>query len=334
MGHARGRHTSGEDRPAQRIGRGFDPQCREQVRADSGSRRHSSGSPGRAAAQRQKNHPGQGSLCTADAHRGSRDRFWNRRCPGAGRDSSRPAMTGTTPRGAATEQAAAQWVRGMFGRIAPRYDLLNHLLSFNLDKRWRARTVARVAQILERPGARVLDLCCGTGDVALALEQHAGRPVLASDFSHPMLVEARRKFTSRGFRTPLFEADALALPLADLSLDLITVAFGFRNLANYQRGLEEMLRVLKPGGTAAILEFSKPSNRMFGALYGFFSTRVLPRVGGMISGSPDAYTYLPESIRKFPGAEQLAEEMRHAGFSGVTFERMTGGAVALHLGRK
>jgi len=243
-------------------------------------------------------------------------------------------MTGTTPRGAATEQAAAQWVRGMFGRIAPRYDLLNHLLSFNLDKRWRARTVARVAQILERPGARVLDLCCGTGDVALALEQHAGRPVLASDFSHPMLVEARRKFTSRGFRTPLFEADALALPLADLSLDLITVAFGFRNLANYQRGLEEMLRVLKPGGTAAILEFSKPSNRMFGALYGFFSTRVLPRVGGMISGSPDAYTYLPESIRKFPGAEQLAEEMRHAGFSGVTFERMTGGAVALHLGRK
>ncbi len=243
-------------------------------------------------------------------------------------------MTGTTPRGAASEQAAAQWVRGMFGRIAPRYDLLNHLLSFNLDKRWRARTVARVAQVLERPDTRVLDLCCGTGDVALALERRAGRPVLASDFSHPMLVEARRKFASRGFRTPLFEADALALPLADASLDLITVAFGFRNLANYQRGLEEMLRVLKPGGTAAILEFSKPSNRAFGALYGFFSTRVLPRVGGMISGSPEAYSYLPESIRKFPGAEQLAEEMRRGGFSHVTFERMTGGAVALHLGRK
>jgi demethylmenaquinone methyltransferase / 2-methoxy-6-polyprenyl-1,4-benzoquinol methylase len=242
--------------------------------------------------------------------------------------------TGSTPEGAANEQAAAQWVRGMFGRIAPRYDLLNHLLSFNLDKRWRARTVARVAEILDRPDARVLDLCCGTGDVALALESRARRPVLASDFCHPMLVESRRKITARGFRTPVFEADALSLPLAGDSLDLITVAFGFRNLANYQRGLEEMLRVLKPGGVAAILEFSQPSNRAFGALYGFFSTRVLPSIGGMISGSPDAYSYLPESIRKFPGADQLALDMLRAGFSRVEFERMTGGAVALHLGRK
>jgi demethylmenaquinone methyltransferase / 2-methoxy-6-polyprenyl-1,4-benzoquinol methylase len=112
------------------------------------------------------------------------------------------------------------------------------------------------------------------------------------------------------------------------------VAFGFRNLANYQRGLEEMLRVLKPGGVAAILEFSQPPNAAFRALYGFFSTRVLPRIGGIISGSPEAYSYLPESIRKFPGAEQLAEEMRRGGFARVEFERMTGGAVALHLGRK
>jgi demethylmenaquinone methyltransferase/2-methoxy-6-polyprenyl-1,4-benzoquinol methylase len=222
----------------------------------------------------------------------------------------------------------------MFGRIAPRYDLLNHLLSFNLDKRWRARTVARVAEILDRPDARVLDLCCGTGDVLLALESRGGKPVLGSDFSHPMLVEARRKIGSRRFRSPLFEADALALPLADASLDLITVAFGFRNLANYQRGLEEMLRVLKPGGSAAILEFSQPPNGAFRAVYGFFSTRVLPAIGGMISGSPEAYSYLPESIRKFPGAEQLAQEMHRAGFSQVGFERMTGGAVALHLGRK
>ena len=243
-------------------------------------------------------------------------------------------MTGTTPQGTANEQAAAQWVRGMFGRIAPRYDLLNHLLSFNLDKRWRARTVARVAHILDRPDAKVLDLCCGTGDVALALEERAGRALLASDFCHPMLVEAARKIGRRSFRTPVFEADALALPLAGASLDLITVAFGFRNLANYQRGLEEMLRVLKPGGTAAILEFSQPRNRAVGAVYGFFSTSVLPRVGGIISGSPDAYSYLPESIRKFPGAEQLAEQMRRAGFSKVEFERMIGGAVALHLGRK
>jgi len=243
-------------------------------------------------------------------------------------------MTGTTPEGAANEQAAAQWVRGMFGRIAPRYDLLNHLLSFNLDKRWRARTVTRVAEILDRPDARVLDLCCGTGDVLLALESRAKRPLLGSDFCHPMLLEARRKIAGQGLSTPVFEADALSLPLADLSLDLITVAFGFRNLANYQRGLEEMLRVLKPGGVAAILEFSQPPNAAFRALYDFFSTSVLPRIGGMISGSPDAYAYLPESIRKFPGAGQLAEEMRQAGFSSVEFERMTGGAVALHLGRK
>jgi demethylmenaquinone methyltransferase/2-methoxy-6-polyprenyl-1,4-benzoquinol methylase len=222
----------------------------------------------------------------------------------------------------------------MFGRIAPRYDLLNHVLSFNLDKRWRARTVARVAEILDRPDARVLDLCCGTGDVLLALESRGGKPVLGSDFSHPMLLEARRKISSRRFRSPLFEADALSLPLADASLDLITVAFGFRNLANYQRGLEEMLRVLKPSGTAAILEFSQPPNGAFRAVYGFFSTRVLPAIGGMISGSPEAYSYLPESIRRFPGAEQLAQEMRRVGFSQVGFERMTGGAVALHLGRK
>ena len=243
-------------------------------------------------------------------------------------------MTGTTPRGTAGEQEAAQWVRGMFDQIAGRYDLLNHLLSFNLDRRWRARLVARVSDVLARPGARVLDLCCGTGDVLLALEARAGKSVLGSDFSHPMLVEAGRKVAARRFRTPLFEADALTLPLADQSLDLVTVAFGFRNLANYEKGLEELLRVLKPGGIAAILEFSQPTNRFFGALYGFFSTRVLPRVGGMISGSRDAYSYLPESIRKFPTADALAEKMRETGFSRVEFERMTGGAVALHMAVK
>jgi demethylmenaquinone methyltransferase / 2-methoxy-6-polyprenyl-1,4-benzoquinol methylase len=243
-------------------------------------------------------------------------------------------MTGTTPRGTSGEQAASQWVRGMFGRIAGRYDLLNHLLSFNLDRRWRARTVKRVESVLVRPDARVLDLCCGTGDVLLALEERRSAAVYGSDFCHPMLVEAQRKIVSREFRSPLFEADALSLPLRDASLDLITVAFGFRNLSNYERGLDEMLRVLKPGGVAAVLEFSQPTNRAFAALYGFFSTRVLPRVGAMISGSREAYSYLPESIQKFPGAEELAAEMRRVGFSRVEFERMTGGAVALHLGWK
>ena len=242
--------------------------------------------------------------------------------------------TGSTPRGASSEQDAARWVRGMFGRIAGRYYLLNHLLSFNLDKRWRARTVERVADVLSRPNARVLDLCCGTGDVLLSLEERAGRAVLGSDFCHPMLVEANHKIAKRRFKTPLFEADALALPLADGSLDLITVAFGFRNLANYERGMKEMLRVLKPGGVAAVLEFSQPTNKAFGALYGFFSTRVLPWVGGLVSGSQDAYSYLPESIGRFPGADDLASQMKRAGFAHVEFERMTGGAVALHLARK
>jgi demethylmenaquinone methyltransferase / 2-methoxy-6-polyprenyl-1,4-benzoquinol methylase len=243
--------------------------------------------------------------------------------------------TGTTPKGITSEEAASRWVRGMFGRVAARYDLLNHLLSFNMDKRWRAHTVERVADVLARPDAKVLDLCCGTGDVLLSLAgARAGVAVFGSDFCHPMLIEAQRKIAAHKLRSPLFEADALALPLAPDSLDLITVAFGFRNLTSYRHGLEELARVLKPGGVLAILEFSQPTNRLFAGPYGFFSTRVLPWVGGMVSGSRDAYTYLPESIKKFPGAEGLAEQMRAAGFTGVEFERLTFGAVALHLGRK
>ena len=244
-------------------------------------------------------------------------------------------VTGTTPKGITSEEAASRWVRGMFGHVAARYDLLNHLLSFNLDKRWRAQTVKRVAEVLARPDAKVLDLCCGTGDVLLSLAAtRAGVTIFGSDFCHPMLIEAQRKIAAHKLRSPLFEADALALPLASDSLDLITVAFGFRNLTNYRHGLEELARVLKPGGVLAILEFSQPTNRLFAGPYGFFSTRVLPLVGGMISGSHDAYTYLPESIKKFPGAEGLAEQMRAAGFADVEFERLTVGAVALHLGKK
>lgn len=244
-------------------------------------------------------------------------------------------QTGTTPRGVDGEQAASRWVRAMFGRVAARYDLLNHLLSFNLDKHWRERAVERVSPMLERPGAVALDLCCGTGDVLLAMEARQGAArIFGSDFCHPMLVEASRKLRGRGFANPLFEADALMLPLGNASLDLITCAFGFRNLANYQAGLREILRVLKPGGLAAILEFSQPTNRAFGAIYEVFSTRVLPWVGGMVSSSREDYSYLPESIRKFPGAEDLASAMREAGFARVEFERMTGGAVALHRGWK
>jgi len=238
--------------------------------------------------------------------------------------------SGTTPAGAETEQQASAWVRGMFGRIAPRYDLLNHLLSMNIDRYWRARTVSRVASVLARPGACVLDVCCGTGDLALALQGRGpSARIFASDFSHPMLVAARRKRS-----TALFEADALELPTPNASFDLATIAFGFRNLTNYRGGLRELRRILKPGGTLAILEFSTPPNALLAGLYSFYSRTVLPTVGGMISGSRDAYTYLPESVRKFPDAEGLANQMRDAGFVNVRFERLTAGIVALHLGER
>jgi demethylmenaquinone methyltransferase/2-methoxy-6-polyprenyl-1,4-benzoquinol methylase len=240
---------------------------------------------------------------------------------------------GTAPAGAASEVEAARWVQSMFGRVARRYDLANHVLSFNIDRLWRRRTVHRVRHILMTPGARILDLCCGSGDLMLALEAERRAGVFGSDFCHPMLLHARRKIGQRGCRSVVFEADALQLPVADGSLDLITVAFGFRNLANYRRGLEEMRRVLRPSGVAAILEFSQPPNALFGALYGFYSRRILPVIGGLLSGARDAYAYLPDSVSKFPQPVQLAAEMRASGFAGVEFELMTGGIVALHLGR-
>jgi demethylmenaquinone methyltransferase/2-methoxy-6-polyprenyl-1,4-benzoquinol methylase len=167
----------------------------------------------------------------------------------------------------------------------------------------------------------------------LALARAAPVTVLGSDFSRPMLASARRKIAQGGAAAELFEADALRLPLRDGSLDLITVAFGFRNLTNYRGGLAEMRRVLAPGGTAAILEFSQPRNAVFAAAYRFYSRRVLPWIGGALSGARDAYTYLPDSVRKFPRAAELAEEMRRAGFTEVQFEFLTGGIVALHTGR-
>jgi len=240
-------------------------------------------------------------------------------------------MKGTTPAGALTEQEAAQWVRGMFGRLAHRYDLLNHLLSFNLDRYWRARTVARVRPVLQAPGTRALDLCCGTGDLLLALAAERNAAILGSDFCHPMLTAAVDKIARRGFGSQVFESDALRIPARDGSFDLVTVAFGFRNLANYQTGLEEIRRVLRPGGLAAILEFSQPPNALFAGFYNFYSRRILPAIGGALSGSRDAYAYLPESVRKFPSAPELAQQMQDTGFRNVTFERMTGGIVCLHL---
>ena len=236
---------------------------------------------------------------------------------------------GTTPPGAATEEQAARYVRGMFDQVAPRYDLVNHVLSFQVDKYWRWRTVARVQPILDRADALVLDLACGTGDLTLALTRAGRARVIGSDFCHPMLTEAAAKKARL-----LFEADALTLPVASGSVDLVTCAFGFRNFVNYRRGMVEILRVLKPGGTVAVLELSTPPNAMFRTAYRIYSNLVMSRVGAMISGSKEAYTYLPESIRKFPVADVLTEEFRAAGFAEVEYELLTFGIVALHIARK
>jgi demethylmenaquinone methyltransferase/2-methoxy-6-polyprenyl-1,4-benzoquinol methylase len=221
----------------------------------------------------------------------------------------------------------------MFGRVAHRYDLANHLLSANIDRSWRSHTVARVRDILARPDSRVLDLACGTGDMLMALERAANRRLIGSDFCHPMLNGAQAKLERADLKSVLLEADALALPLRDSSLDLITIGFGYRNFANYRAGLIELRRVLRPGGALAILEFTQPPNKAFAALYNWYSRRVLPVLGGAISGAPEAYRYLPESVKKFPEASELAALMRESGFDSVEWEYLTFGIVALHIGR-
>jgi demethylmenaquinone methyltransferase/2-methoxy-6-polyprenyl-1,4-benzoquinol methylase len=242
--------------------------------------------------------------------------------------------TGTTPPGTADEKQAARWVQQMFADIAPKYDLLNHLLSFNIDRSWRRVLLKRLASVLERPDARILDLCCGTGDVLLDLQSKSRTRVLGADFCHPMLVTAHQKAAGRGFQALLIEGDAMQLPLADASLDAISMAFGFRNLVNYSGALTELQRVLKPGGTLAILEFSHPSGVLMRNAYRFYSSVVLPAVGASISGSREAYTYLPESVSKFPKAEALRDMLTAAGFVDSRFELLTGGVAALHSGVK
>jgi len=240
---------------------------------------------------------------------------------------------GTTPEGVRSEQEASLWVRSMFGRVAHRYDLANHLLSANIDRYWRNHTVGQVRDILKKPEARVLDLACGTGDLLIALEREAGRRLIGSDFCHPMLTGARTKLQRVRLRSVLVESDALALPFPDASLDLITIAFGYRNLANYRAGLVEMRRALRPAGALAILEFTQPPNKSFASVYNWYSRNVLPVIGGAISGAPEAYKYLPESVRKFPDAPELAGMMTRSGFEKVTWEYLTFGIAALHIGR-
>ena len=249
-------------------------------------------------------------------------------------------VKGTRPEGAETEAEASRKVREMFAQIAPRYDLLNHLLSFELDRLWRARAASHLRPILERPEALVLDLCCGTGDLAFSLARAGKARIIGADFAHSMLVRAREKAaslarnsTGHGNETTRFlEADALRLPFADASLDLVTTAFGFRNLANYEEGLKEIRRVLKPGGTLAILEFTEPPDTVLGNLYRWYCRTLVPRIGGFISGNRSAYSYLPKSVSKFFRPAELAALMNSAGYDSVEFQVWTMGTVALHTG--
>jgi demethylmenaquinone methyltransferase/2-methoxy-6-polyprenyl-1,4-benzoquinol methylase len=247
-------------------------------------------------------------------------------------------VPGTRPAGSEDETAAAGQVREMFTRIAPRYDLLNHLLSLRFDVVWRRRVARRYQSLLARPDARVLDVCCGTGDLALALagETEGGARVVGADFVHPMLVRglAKAKRQRAGARLVFLEADALALPFANESFDLLATAFGFRNLANYAAGLAEFRRVLRPGGEAAILEFAEPRGAVFGRLFRFYFHRLLPGIGGLISGNAKAYGYLPASVARFPEPEAASAMIEGAGFTNVRFERWTGGIVTLHTAQR
>ena len=249
---------------------------------------------------------------------------------------------GARPAGVSDPAAAAQNIQQMFDAIAPRYDLLNHLLSAGIDRLWWSRTARAVRPILARPEAVILDLCCGTGDMTLALYKHRPNqqpttsnqqpsPILALDFSRNMLSLAQPKFAGRNIRA--IEADALHLPFADASIDLVTCAFGFRNLASYPEGLAELHRVLRPSGQIAILDFNQPTGLM-GALYNLYFKRVLPLLGRLISRDAAAYTYLPESVARFPTPPRMIELISAAGFTAPTWTPYTFGIAGLYRASK
>jgi len=224
----------------------------------------------------------------------------------------------------------------MFGEIAGRYDFLNHLLSLGIDRYWRWQTVRRVPP---RGDAPVLDVCTGTGDLALAYFRRArGKaPIVASDFCPEMLVIGRRKGDRAGANGQMMfvEADAQRLPFPDDSFQIVSVAFGLRNVADTDRGLCEMTRVCRPGGRVAILEFSSPRRRPLRGLYNWYFRKVLPRIGQAVSGSrSSAYDYLPASVGEFPSGEALVEQMRGAGLRDVTYTPLTFGVATLYVGVK
>jgi demethylmenaquinone methyltransferase/2-methoxy-6-polyprenyl-1,4-benzoquinol methylase len=291
---------------------------------------------------------------------------------------SNPAklVVGAAPQGTTDAHSAAQAVREMFTSIAPRYDLLNHMLSFNIDRVWWRRAARTFREVLSRPDARVLDLCCGTGDMTFALRcqakkssqqiSHQSSPrtssqassqtlpqLFGADFSHAMLQRALSKstaaspehFSNNAFPTNAsspngepampswIEADALNLPFPSQHFDLVTSAFGFRNLADYDAGLREIVRILRPGGECGILDFGEPKG-LVGQLYRIYFKQILPRVGTMISGVRGPYAYLPASVERFPEPEEMLARMRQAGFAEASWTPYTFGIAGLYRGRK
>lgn len=226
-------------------------------------------------------------------------------------------------------------VRAMFGQIAPRYDLLNHVLSLNIDRYWRYRTVRLVPPQGDGP---ILDLCTGTGDLAFAYQRRSTgqAPVIGADFCREMLQIGEQKKRRRGVNGQVMfvEADAQALPFADDSFQIVSVAFGLRNVADTDRGLAEMHRVCRPGGQVAVLEFSKPRVPPLSTFYTLYFRHVLPRIGAALSRSQAAYTYLPQSVCEFPDGLALAQRLRDAGLRDVWFRPFTLGVATLYVGTK
>ena len=275
-------------------------------------------------------------------------------------EPSKAAVIGAAPEGARDLDSAARAVREMFTSIAPRYDLLNHVLSFNIDRMWWRRTARAFRHILDRQDAReharILDLCCGTGDMTFALRRQAGKAsprILGVDFSHAMLQRATAKSTRNGsdpgsiqpasidpgsikpgsIEPDWIEADALRLPFPSAHFDLVTSAFGFRNLADYDAGLREIVRILRLGGECGILDFGEPKGAM-GAIYRIYFKQVLPRVGSLISGVRGPYAYLPASVERFPPPDEMLERMKRAGLTGATWTPYTFGIAGLYRAKK
>ena len=245
--------------------------------------------------------------------------------------------TGAKPLGSpqAAPDVAAQSVQTMFDAIAPRYDLLNHVLSVGIDQTWWWRAARVLKPVLGRPEAQIVDLCCGTGDMALSLLKHrpstsSTAPMIAVDFSHQMLSLGRDKFNRKNI-IPV-EGDALHLPLRSSSADLISAAFGFRNLVSYEDGLAELFRVLKPGGQFAILECNQPDG-LVAVLYNLYFKRILPWVGGKLSDAT-AYNYLPHSVARFPRSPRMLELIRNAGFENASWTSYTLGIAGLYRATK